>query len=157
MSIKGMGYSLEVDCIPLEWGRVIIPYTIWLKLVSAIKQFKENEFELSAENGLLVFHRIKIRNPEIRVTNVNNIFLDIPIDATDIEVISHAFCVGIDKVEESGNFHLVHNLMIEIRNNVDKAYNNLNKYGVTKGDLIKLLANRLEIQNEEIFFEMLLN
>jgi hypothetical protein len=155
LTVTGMGLSVEVECEALEWGRVVVPYTIWSAFLHLLGTIDQGRVEIAAEDGQIALHRSRLRHPGIKATPLENVSFQIPIDASEPEIIRKLFEIGIDRVRDSGNWNLVRKTMINLSKRIDTAVNQLSPYGVNPRNMARLVGYSLGVKDIDSFVDVL--
>ncbi len=155
LAVTGMGFSVDVQCECREWGRVVLPYVIWLAFLQSLESIEEDRIEIAAEDGQISFHRSRLRHPGIKVTRLANVSVEIPIDASEPGIIRRLFEIGIERVRDSGNWNLVATTMTNLQKRVQTAVDQLGTYGVSHRDMAELVGSSLRITDIESFVRVL--
>jgi hypothetical protein len=156
-SVTGQGFKDEMDCQSLQWGSVTIPYTTWKSYFRLLITISSKEFAIEAEDGLIKFHTMQLKSPEIKVSRLDQISPEIPINAPHMQVIDMACTQGIEyeRLKASAIWNTIKENIDILRKQLKNAISSLKEYGVTQGDLIELLIKGLGVKDRETFFKLL--
>ena len=156
-SVTGQGFKNEMDCESLQWGTVTLPYFIWQSLVKALSRISTTKIAIEAENGKIRFQTIEMHYPSIKVTRIDRIASEIPLNATHIQIIQVAFSQGIEyeRLKDSAIWDTVKENIKILRIHLSNAAYPLKEYGVTQDDFIEPLIRGLGVKDRETFFKLL--
>lgn len=114
LSVVGVGFQLDLECRAQEWGTIIVRYLTWLRLIDTLRFIQDEEIKLSAENGKIKLGKIEIADSNIRVTRRDKIPLEIPINATPLEILIFLSPHGLERVKAAGLWNTVLEIIKEI-------------------------------------------
>ena len=89
------------------------------------------------------------------MTLISNPAVEIPLNASTREIIKHAFKVGVDMFEASGNRKLLRTAFKELYHGYCTAIDALYEHGVKGIDLVKFLAATFNVKNTDKFIEII--
>jgi tetratricopeptide (TPR) repeat protein len=103
---------------------------------------------------------MQLNSPEIKVSRLDKIAPEIPLNAPHIQFIKMAFTQGIEyeRLKDSAIWNAVKENINILRIRLSKAayeLNELKEYGVTQDDLIERLIRGLGVKDRETFFKLL--
>ena len=100
---------------------------------------------------------MQLKSPAIKVSRLDKIAPEIPLNATHIQFINMAFTQGIgyEKLKASAIWNSVKENIKILRIHISRAAYELKEYGVTEKDLIELLIRGLGVKDRETFFKLL--
>lgn len=115
------------------------------------------EITIEAEDGLIRFHTIEMRSPEIKVSPLDKIAPEIPLNADYIQIIVSSFKQEIkyDRLKTSAIWKVLKEHMEQLRHQLMRATSDLYEYGVKMEDLAELVAQKLGIVDRDSFFKIL--
>ena len=156
-SVVGQGFRDEIDCQSLQWGSVTIPYAFWKSYFRFLNTISSKEITIEAEDGLIRFHTMQLKSPEIKVSRLDKIAPEIPLNATHIQFIEMAFTQGIEyeRLKASAIWNAVKENIEILRLQLENAAYSLKEYGVTEKDLIEPLIRGLGVTDRDTFFKLL--
>jgi len=64
--VRAPGIEHAMECKPIAWGKVAVPYLLWRRLMETLKFTSEKEMTIVAEDGELRLDKLTIRNPNIQ-------------------------------------------------------------------------------------------
>lgn len=156
MSVTGPGFRHDMECRPIQWGTVGIPYKIWRHIIeNLIPALNEKEIPIAAETFEIWIGRSKIGNPRIKVSHSDKLALEIPVDAKPIEIVEYALGRGIRQVRASVVWNTVSQAVDRVRREIERAWGPLKKYGVEPEDLIFLVSAKVGIEDRKGLCELL--
>jgi hypothetical protein len=157
LSIVGQGFSNEMDCQSLRWGSVTIPFVTWQGYFKVLKTISAEEITIEAENGIIRFHNYQLNSPEIRVSCLDKIPMEIPLNATSMEIIMFPFehKISYERLRQSAIWNVVKEHMETLKHQLMRAASPLADYGVRKADLAELVAQKLGIIDKDTFLKIL--
>ncbi len=157
-SVVGQGFRDELDCQSSQWGSVTIPYATWKGCFRFLSTISSKEITIEAEDGLIRFHTMQLKSPGIKVSRLDKIALEIPLNATHIQIIEMAFTQGIEyeRLKASAIWNTVNENIKILRIRLGRSAYALKEYGVTVKDLIEPLIRGLGVKDRETFFKLLL-
>lgn len=157
LSVLGVGFQQDLECHAQEWGTTIVRYLTWLKLIETLRFIPDEEIQLSAENGRIKLGKMEISDSNIQVTRRDKIPLEIPFNATPMDIINFLSLHGLERVKAAGLWNTVLEVMKLIRKDLLQAYDPLQKYGVVPMDLIEMLEHRIGIKenDHDLFIQLL--
>lgn len=157
LSVIGQGFRDEIDCQSLQWGSVTIPYAAWKGYFRFLRIISEKEITIEAEDGLIKFHTMQLKSPKIKVTRLDKIAPEIPLNATHIQFINMAFNHGLEyeRLKASAIWNTVKENIEILRIHLSRAAFELKEYGVTEQDLIEPLIRGLGVTDRQTFFKLL--
>ena len=94
-SITGPAFRHDLACQTMRWGTVSLPYRIWKRLVEdLVPELREEEITITAESFEIHFGTTKLNHPDIEVRKLDRLALEIPTDATPMQIVQ--FALGQD-------------------------------------------------------------
>lgn len=156
-SVTGQGFKDELDCQSLQWGSVTIPYATWKGCFRFLSAISLKEITIEAEDGLIRFHTMQLKSPEIKVSRLDKISPEIPLNAPHIQIINMAFTQGIEyeRLKDSAIWNTVKENIKILKLKLRYAAFSLKEYGVIQDDLIEPLIRGLGVKDRETFFKLL--
>jgi len=64
--VSAAGIKQAIECKPITWGKVAVPYLLWKRLMETLKFTSEKEMTIVAEDGRLRLNKLSISNPNIQ-------------------------------------------------------------------------------------------
>jgi hypothetical protein len=155
--VIGQGFRDEINCKSLQWGSVTIPYVTWKSYFRLLNTISAKEITIEAEDGVIKFHTMQLRGPAIKVSRLDKIAPEIPLNATHIQFINMAFNqgVGYERLKASAIWDTVKENIKILRLHLKNAAYSLKEYGVSEQDLIEPLIKGLGVTDRETFFKLL--
>jgi len=155
-SVVGPGFSHDMNCTTVKWGTVSLPYKVWKRIIeNIVPVLNDKEISIAAETFQLEFGGTKIEHPQIKVTRLDRLALEIPVDAKPIEIVQFALGQDMRILRGSVAWKTVKSAIDQVRKQFERSCIPLKKYSVTPEDLAELVARKLEIRDQKRFTEIL--
>lgn len=152
--IDGPGFSVKLDCRPLNWGRASIPFQVWDRLMRVLDGISRKDIPIEVVDGKVQFDTMIIDNPEIKVVPLDKLATEIPLNLDPMDIIK-LFSLGPEALKASGIWNAVRFYLRRLRPQVEKAALPLQEYGISPEDLALILAVKLGIENPKAFIKVL--
>jgi hypothetical protein len=154
--ITGPGFSDILDCKAIQWGTATMPYKTWAHLIeNLVPVTKGKEITLSAGNKVFLYGDIRIVNPAIYVAEPEKTSTEIPADVRPIDIVILAMRNDVRIPKESILEKRVKKAVDQVRSEIKRACAPLSKYGVTKEEIVSMVAEKLSFDNEEGLIDIL--
>jgi len=155
-SVTWTGFRHDMDCTAAQWGTVRLPYKLWQQIIEKlVPLINDKEFPINAENYQIEFGNTKIKNPRIVVTRLDRFSLEISGDATSIQIVEFVLRYDIRTLRNSSVWKTVIMAINEVRKHIERATSPIKKYGITREDLARLVAQKLGIKEHGRFIDIL--
>ncbi len=155
-SVTGPAFRHDMECKAIEWGSVRLPYRLWHHLIEELlPSLSDDEIIISAEIIEIEFGGIRIVNPGIEVSGPDKMALEIPADASPINIIIFALSQDKRKLRGSAVWKTVKAARDQVRKQIERANTPLGRYGVEPEDLTMLVARGMGIDNADHFIDFL--
>lgn len=155
-SVTWPGFRHDMDCKAVQWGTVRLPYKLWQQIIeNLIPILNDKEIPITAENYQIQFGKTKIENPKIAVARLDRLALEIPGDAKPIHIVEFALTHDIKTLRSSAVWKTVKMAIDEVRKQIERASIPIKKYGITREDLARLVAQKLGIKQHGRFIDIL--
>ena len=133
-----------------------MPYKIWKRIIeNIVPVLNHEEISIAAETFQLEFGGTKIEHPQIKVTRLDKLAVEIPVDAKPIEIVQFALGQDMRILRGSVAWKTVKSAIDQVRKQFERSCIPLKKYSVTPEDLAELVARKLEIRDQKRFIEIL--
>jgi hypothetical protein len=142
-SVVGPGFEHSIDCEALEWGTITVPYMTWNKLLHSLKFASGSTVTIAAENGQIQLDTLKMNHPDIKVTRRDRLPLEMPINATPLDILRLLSLHDIEQLKTSGIWNTIKEALERLRGQLTHAANILGEYGVKSEDLALPVSKRL--------------
>jgi hypothetical protein len=153
-SIVGPGFSIKLDCRPHTWGRVSMPFQVWDRLMAVLDGISHKDITVEVDEGRVQFETMVINNPEIRVVGLEKLVSEIPLNLGPVDIIK-MFSYGPEALRALGIWNSVKSYIKRLRKQLDKAALQLKEYGIKPEDLAAVVAQRVGIEDQTTFFDLL--
>jgi hypothetical protein len=155
-SVTGPAFRHDMECKSIEWGSVRLPYRLWRHLIDELlPSLSDDEITISAEIIEIEFGGIKILNPEIEVRGPDKMALELPADATPIEIIRFALSQDKRKLRVSAVWKTVKAARDQVRKHIERSATPLRRYGIDPEDLAMFFAREMGIDDADYFINFL--
>ena len=155
-SVIGPGFSHDMNCKAVKWGTVSLPYKVWKNIVeNLVPILNDEEISIAAETFQIKFGGTKIEHPQIKVTRLDKLAVEIPVDAKPIEIVEFALQHDMRTLRGSGAWKTIRTSIDQVRKQTERACIPLKKYGVTPEDLADLAARKRDIADNRRFKDIL--
>lgn len=154
-SVVGPGFEHSMDCEALEWGTITVPYMTWDKLLQSLKFVSGSTVTIAAENGQIQLDTLKMNHPDIKVTRRDRLPLEMPINATPLDILKLLSLYDLEQLKTSGIWNTIKEALERLRGQLTHAANLLAEYRVKSEDLALPVSKRLGIKNHEMFVKNL--
>ena len=155
-SVIGPGFSHDMNCRAIKWGTVSLPYKVWKHIVeNLVPVLDDEEISIAAETFEIKFGGTKIEHPHIKVTRLDKLSLDLPVDAKPIEIVEFALRHDMRTLRSSAAWKTIKSSIDQVRKQTERACIPLKKYGITPEDLADLVARKHDIKEISRFKDIL--
>ncbi len=103
------------------------------------------------KNGQIQLDTLKMNHPDIKVTRRDRLPLEMPINATPLDILRLLSLHDIEQLKTSGIWNTIKEALERLRRQLTHAANILGEYGVKSEDLALPVSKRLGIKNHELF------
>ena len=154
--VTGPGFGDTLECKAIKWGTARVPFRLWAHLVeNLVPATKFKEITISVGHGEFHYGEMKIMNPAVCVAGPDKTSVEVPADATPLDIVIYAMRPDVEVRRNSILEKRVQDALAAVRREIKSALSPLRKYGVTERDLVSLVANRIEFENVEGLFAVL--
>jgi hypothetical protein len=154
--VTGPGFSETLECKPIKWGTARVPYKLWAHLVeNLVPATKLKEITISVGHREFHYGEMKIMNPAVCVAGPDKSSVEVPADATPLDIIIFAMRGDVGIQRKSVLEKRVEDALYTARREIKSAWSPLKKYGVTVEDLVSLVTERISFDDEEGLFAVL--
>ncbi|MFC1825309.1 hypothetical protein ACFL9T_21570 [Thermodesulfobacteriota bacterium] len=154
--VTAPGFSTELDCAAESWGTVSLPFRLWQNIVeNLVPALKDKEIAIAAETFCLTINETRIEHPHIKVTHLDKVAPEIPVDAKPIEIVEFALRSDMRALRGSVSWKTVKTAIDQVRDQIKRARAPLRRYGVTEEELTLLVARKRGIRDHRRFMDIL--
>jgi len=154
--VTGPGFSETLECKAIKWGTARVPYKLWAHLVeNLVPATKLKEITISVGHREFHYGEMKIMNPAVCAAGPDKSSIEVPADATPIDIIIFAMRSDVGIPRNSVLEKRVKDALDSSRREIRSALAPLGKYGVTVEDLVSLVAERISFDDEKGLFAAL--
>lgn len=155
LSVTSKGFRQKLECDPIEWGSITMPYNIWDRLLQYLRRVPDKRITISAKDGQIEFQQLTISNKNIKSMRPDKLVLEIPVNASELDIIRFAFLHGTERFKSSGNWKLLRHAFDELSKKIDEASSCLQECGVQPIDIARVVAKKLDIKDQQKFIDIL--
>ncbi|MBW1992494.1 MAG: hypothetical protein JRI59_10375 [Deltaproteobacteria bacterium] len=149
-SISGPGFSIKLACQPLAWGKASIPFQVWDRLMGVLSRISRQDIAIEIKDGQIQFDTIVINNPDIKVVSLDKLAKELPLNLEPADIIK-LFSYGPMALKATGIWDAVRFYLRRLHQQLEKAAQPLQEYGILPEDLAEAVAKKLEIEDQQTF------
>mgnify|MGYP000288939770 CR=1 FL=1 len=154
--VTGPGFSETLECKAIKWGSARVPFRLWAHLIeNLVPASKFKEITISVGHREFHYGEMKIMNSAVCVSGPDKSSVEVPADATAMDIIIFAMSGEVGIRKNSVLEKRLEDALNSARREIKTAYYPLRKYGVTVEDLVSLVAERISFDDKEGLFGVL--
>jgi TPR repeat protein len=156
LTVVATGRSIEVPIVAEVMGSAIVPIKVIFGARRISMNYQDERLRLRISDGKFRIQSMSISNPDIAMKRIARRIIDIPNDASPMDVLALRHIFSVDEIEDSGLHVKVLNAQADLTWCLENASTTLRDYGFEQAELIAMAEAKIKAHAaaiKHIFFE----